>query len=426
MRIFVTGAAGLIGSGVVHHLISEGFDVTALVTKTTNITYYHPNLTWVVGDILHKEQLLRFTAHHDAIIHLAGKKSDEPNSQAVNIAGTQNIVDICSINHIQKLIYFSTVSVKLAKKGVYGTTKEKAEQIVTKSTIGAIILRPSVVYSDTVDGIMGTIVRYARYSLFPVFGNGNFTIYPLYIEDIGVCLTKILHKPFPKEVTVYEVGGAAISFNAFVKKVADTVLRQKICILHLPLFIGYTASYALKFIFKNPPITYSNVIAMDQDTKIETYSFDKTYNFSPRTLDHGLVEVRKKLLLTKTEAYEIMSYIAKRHMNPYLLQRYQTAIEYYDLKNEEFFFSPLNHTFLIGCLDAGTKIFYPDGTFQRKKIIASAIFECSPQSSRQLLPKKYSMISMFKVIIITTCTSAVKIIFGTLLISIPKIKKQYG
>ena len=426
MHIFVTGAAGLIGSEVVHHLTSKGFNVTALVTKNTDITHHHPNLTWVVGNILQKKQLLHFTKHHDAVIHLAGRKSDESSSQAVNIIGTQNILDICSINNIQKLIYFSTTSVKLIKKGVYGSTKEKAEQIIVRGKINAIILRPSVIYSNITGGIMGTIIQYAKYSLIPIFGNGNFTIYPLYIEDISICLVKILHKPFPKKVTTYEIGGVAISFNAFVKKVANTVLKQKVFILHLPFFIGITASYVLKFVFKNPPITYSNIIAMNQNTTIKTDYFNETYDFHPHSLEYGLAEVRKKLLLTQSESYMIMKYVAKSFMNSHLLLRYQTAIEQFGLKNETMIPFPLNYPFLTSCLDAGTKIFYPDGIFQRKRLIASAIYECSPQSSKQLLPKKHNTFDILKVMVIITFSSIIKIALGTLIISIPHIRKQYG
>jgi nucleoside-diphosphate-sugar epimerase len=72
MKIFVTGATGVIGKRAIPLLLADGHTVTALVRQTSqSLSAVHANLTFVNVDLLDKDALKRAVAGHDAVVNLA-------------------------------------------------------------------------------------------------------------------------------------------------------------------------------------------------------------------------------------------------------------------------------------------------------------------------------------------------------------------
>jgi len=72
MKIFVTGASGVIGRRTIPLLLSQGHSVTAVVRFTSDSpSVVHANLTFVNVDLFDASALKRAIAGHDAVINLA-------------------------------------------------------------------------------------------------------------------------------------------------------------------------------------------------------------------------------------------------------------------------------------------------------------------------------------------------------------------
>jgi nucleoside-diphosphate-sugar epimerase len=72
MRIFVTGATGVVGRRAIPILLARGYSVTALVRQSsTTPSLVHGNLAFVNVDLFDREALGRAVAGHDAVINLA-------------------------------------------------------------------------------------------------------------------------------------------------------------------------------------------------------------------------------------------------------------------------------------------------------------------------------------------------------------------
>ena len=117
-RIYLlTGAAGLLGINISRQLIDAGEYVRALVLKGDPAAKYVPQEVEIVyGDILDipsLEELFAIPADTEIyMIHSASivTLSPEPNPKvhAVNVDGTQNIIDQCLKHHTKKLVYISS------------------------------------------------------------------------------------------------------------------------------------------------------------------------------------------------------------------------------------------------------------------------------------------------------------------------------
>lgn len=126
MKIFVTGAAGYIGSVVTEQLINQGHQVVAYDNLNTGHRQaVHPNAYFIEGDILNAD-LLRNTLMNenvDAVFHLAAEtligasNRDPGRSFRVNVSGGLNLLDAMVAANVKRMVFSSSAA-------VYGTPKQ--------------------------------------------------------------------------------------------------------------------------------------------------------------------------------------------------------------------------------------------------------------------------------------------------------------
>ncbi len=121
-KTLVTGATGLVGYSIVQSLLKRGQKVRVLVRSVEKAKKLLPeNVEIVKGDILDKESLIKAVKGCDTVYHAAGLPEqwfrDPDIFQRVNVTGTQNIIDVCFQQHVEKLIYTSTIDVFQGKAG---------------------------------------------------------------------------------------------------------------------------------------------------------------------------------------------------------------------------------------------------------------------------------------------------------------------
>jgi dihydroflavonol-4-reductase len=115
MKVFVTGANGLLGCNIVRTLLAEGHEVRAIIRKGANtkgLEGTHPEV--IQGDILDRALLLESTKGFEAIVHVAAKTDQWPTQlnhyEAINLGATKIIADIIRKNAIQRLVHVSTAN----------------------------------------------------------------------------------------------------------------------------------------------------------------------------------------------------------------------------------------------------------------------------------------------------------------------------
>jgi UDP-glucuronate 4-epimerase len=130
MVIFVTGAAGFIGSHLAERLCGRGDDVIGLdnfdafyarADKERNLAKLRsePKFTFVEGDIRDADVLDRVFGerHPEVVVHLAALAGVRPSLADpvryadVNVIGTQRVFDACRAHGVGRLVFGSSSSV---------------------------------------------------------------------------------------------------------------------------------------------------------------------------------------------------------------------------------------------------------------------------------------------------------------------------
>jgi UDP-glucuronate 4-epimerase len=127
-HVLVTGGAGFIGSHLVDGLLRDGWRVTALdnfdpfydrATKERNIAAHraHPEYSLVEANICDEQALNQLTERYDAIVHLAARAGVRPSIvdplgyQTVNVAGTQQMLELARRLSVTQFVFASSSSV---------------------------------------------------------------------------------------------------------------------------------------------------------------------------------------------------------------------------------------------------------------------------------------------------------------------------
>jgi UDP-glucuronate 4-epimerase len=219
----VTGGAGFIGSHLVDSLLLDGWHVTVLdnfdpfyprAVKEQHISAHraHPSYRLVEGDLRDAVRLRRqLTGHYDVIVHLAAKAGVRPSIedpagyQDVNVAGTQNILELARLLGVKQFVFASSSSVYGVNPRVpwreddyvlqpispYASTKVSGELLghVYSHLYGMrfLALRFFTVYGPRQRPDLA-ISKFARKILarepIPVFGDGSTRRDYTYVADI--------------------------------------------------------------------------------------------------------------------------------------------------------------------------------------------------------------------------------------------------
>ncbi len=167
-KVFVTGAAGMVGSHFVDALLEKGYEVFGCddlsVGRQENIQHCleHPNFSFSAMDVLDLENLFMNVREADIIVHLAAtKKIGEEGSSyrtlTVNTKGTENILKLARALG-SKVVFGST-------SDVYGMSPD-----LPFSEDGDLVLGPSLIkrWSYAVAKLHAEQMCYAYFKEFDV------------------------------------------------------------------------------------------------------------------------------------------------------------------------------------------------------------------------------------------------------------------
>jgi nucleoside-diphosphate-sugar epimerase len=209
MKAFVTGGSGLIGQHLIRQLLARGTAVTALAHTGLAAELLHALGAQVarghIGDIDSMRERMRGS---DVVYHLGGwnkpSASDWMNAEALNVAGTRNVLGLAHELGIAKIVYSSTATVLGDTKGwlvdethyqggpfrdEYHRTKWLAHYKVALPMIerGAplVIVMPGGFYGPGDEGVVGRLMAMFYQGRWPIVTGTNFVQTYAHVEDIA-------------------------------------------------------------------------------------------------------------------------------------------------------------------------------------------------------------------------------------------------
>ncbi|WP_188067257.1 complex I NDUFA9 subunit family protein [Brevibacillus brevis] len=243
MKVFLTGATGFVGRGILERLQAEGYETVCLTragstgklpfTETTN-----PHVTEATGDLFDKESLMRAMQGCDAVIHLVGIIREQPGKgisfSRIHVEGTKNVLDAAKQAGIKRIVHMSALGARKNATSAYHQTKYEAEQLVQTSGIPYVIFRPSVIFGPG-DEFVNMLADLVRLPVTPVIGDGSYPLQPVARKTVADVFVQALCRPESTNQT-YETGGPErLSYGQILDTIGEAIGKRKVNKIHIPL-----------------------------------------------------------------------------------------------------------------------------------------------------------------------------------------------
>jgi nucleoside-diphosphate-sugar epimerase len=196
-KVLITGATGFLGKEIVGFFKSENFEVKTL---SRSLSDYNISL---------EKSIPLFDLEFDLVIHAAGKahivpknKEERDEFYAVNVKGTENLLNALESSNLKKFVFISSVSTYGLKQGVlinestpllakdpYGKSKILAEKMIQewceKRNVKCTVLRLPLLVGKNPPGNLGSMIRSINKGHFFTIGGGIASKSMLLTSDVA-------------------------------------------------------------------------------------------------------------------------------------------------------------------------------------------------------------------------------------------------
>jgi uncharacterized protein YbjT (DUF2867 family) len=219
MRVLIIGGTGLIGSAIVAHARSEGYEVVVLA-RGVPAAFVANGLSWLKADLARltlPQQWLEHLRGIDAVVNCAGILQDAPgeNPRQVHSEAVRALVSACQTVGVRRFIHFSAVGVDREAPSAFSRTKKEGDGWVASSDLDWVILRPSVVLGRAAYGGSAAFRGLAALPVLPMLPETGL-LQVVQLEDVIATVMFFLRKEAPSRVSLELVGPERLSLSAVV------------------------------------------------------------------------------------------------------------------------------------------------------------------------------------------------------------------
>ena len=245
MKYLVTGGAGFIGSNLVDELISLGHDVVCVDNESAECHeqfYWNDKAQNYKYDICDYDLIAPLFKNIDCVFHVASDARIQPailnpkKSIQSNALGTANVLELCRVNKINRLIYSSTSSA-YGKKAIIPNIETQTSDPLTPYSAAKVFGENLARVYYNLYGLETISLRY-----FNVYGNRQ----PLkgqYAPVIGLFLKQCEED---KPLTIVGDGSQRRDFTHISDVVKANILASEIKNGFGEVYnIGYGSNYSI-------------------------------------------------------------------------------------------------------------------------------------------------------------------------------------
>jgi nucleoside-diphosphate-sugar epimerase len=308
-KVLITGVTGFLGSNLAIKLLELGYSVFGIGRNTLKgQELQNKGIKFKAVDISDKNALIEVSKEIDYIVHCAAKSSlwgKWEDFYNTNVIGTKNIIEVCKINNIKRLIHISSPSIyfnfrdklnikendELPDKKVnfYAETKYLAELEIDKANnagLNTITLRPRAIWGNGDTSIFPRLIKANNKRFIPKTRNKGLYIDITHVDNVVESIILALNAPNNCNGEKYNItNDEPVELYSFIQKLIEE-LGYKCNFKKFPYLFLYFLAYFEEL--KNKIFT-PNIEPIFTRYSLGLISFSQTLN-----IDKAKTELRYK------------------------------------------------------------------------------------------------------------------------------------
>lgn len=271
-NVIVLGGTGFLGQRVVRRLQDRGCPVSAGTRFPEAAASYRSS--WdrgvrLVGmDLADPDTLARALEGASAVVNCIGfyAETRQQSFQDVHAEGARRIARLARDGGVQRLVHISGIGASLQSPSAYVRARAEGEAAVRSVFPGAVILRPSVMFSRS-GAFFGDLQKIVdRLPVIPLFGNGRTRLQPVWAGDVAEAVCRLLDGArAPRKV--FELGGPDVfTYRQILRRLAVRSGRRRL-LLPVPFALWRAGAVPLSLL-PHPPVTRAQIALMEHDNTV--------------------------------------------------------------------------------------------------------------------------------------------------------------
>ena len=157
---------------------------------------------------------------------------------------------------VERIVHFSVANATTDSKLPYFRGKGQVEEILMGMGIPYTIIRPTLVFGegDLLLNNMAWALR--RFPVFPVFGNGNYPVQPVYAEDLAALAVDAGSRG--DSFVADAAGPDTFTFEELLRRLAKAV-NTRVRLVHMLLAVGFAATRLIGLLLRDVVLTRDEV-----------------------------------------------------------------------------------------------------------------------------------------------------------------------
>jgi len=317
LKIFITGATGLVGQHLVGRLLLQGDEVITLIRSVAPFAGVAGKIKIIYGDVMDLKDLSCVIGRVDVVIHCAAITTfsrefqlSGPKALTANIEGTRNVANLALQLGASQMLHLSSSSVmgdnfegerdesaQCNPDSDYGRSKFEAEKEVLKTVSAGLpvtIFRPGLIYGAYDRGGMRAIIDRVYRNRWITLGNGENKKSLTYVHNLVDALMLAVGNSLAFGQIFLVNDGIPYSINELISTIQHLIGRKEYC-LHVSNVVCLALNKMINMLSLRKKGRLNMLAGLiTQAMCSTTYRIDKArrvLNYHPkRMLDQGLAE----------------------------------------------------------------------------------------------------------------------------------------
>ena len=257
----IFGGSGQIGSFLIRKLTKNNLRVTVvtrnihqkgLKIKTQGNAGY---IDIVEANIFEEEKIEKLFREADYCINLVGilyEKKRGNTFKNIHAIFPSLLAKLCKKNNLENFIHISALGINEAIDSRYAISKLQGEKNILDNFSKSIILRPSIVFSNSDNFSTQFMTLLNRLPIFPLYYSGKTKFMPIHCTDLTDVIYHIISKGSDSQI-IECIGPEILTFKEIIEILLKLINKKRL-LVPLPLTI---AKLSAKFfqLLPNPLLT---------------------------------------------------------------------------------------------------------------------------------------------------------------------------
>ena len=236
-RHAVTGAFGYSGKYIAQRLLNQGHEVITLTNSPQRANPFGSRVQAFPFNFDEPQRLVENLRGVKVLYNTYWVRFNHEKFQhASAVANTLALFQAAKAAGVERVVHISITNPSLDSHLEYFRGKAELEEALIASGLSYAILRPTVLFGkeDILINNIAWMVR--KFPLFGVFGDGNYRLQPIYVDDLAALV--VAEGASQENHTINAIGPETFTYRELVAMIGE-VIGKKRPIITIPPFLGY-------------------------------------------------------------------------------------------------------------------------------------------------------------------------------------------